>query len=217
MIFNWHFAWSILPQLLNAAQTTFLITLASFLVALVGGLPILWLRMSKNRYASRVTMWVSDFVRGTPLLVQIFFIYYVLPSYGLELGPVETGIAAIGLHYSFYMAETYRTALQSVGPGQREAAQALGLHQARIFQKVLWPQMCPIIVPIAGSFLIYMFKDTPILAAITVRELMQVSSQIGADNFRYMEPITIVGVLFLMMSLIAAYLIRILERRVSIR
>jgi polar amino acid transport system permease protein len=80
----------------------------------------------------------------------------------------------------------------------------------------MWPQMYPIVVPIAGSFLIYMFKDTPILAAITVRELMQVSSQIGADYFRYMEPITIVGILFLAMSLLAAYVIRVIERKVAI-
>lgn len=217
MVFSWEFAWSIFPQLLKAAQTTFLITLASFLVAVVGGLPILFLRMSKNRYISRPVAWIADFVRGTPLLVQVFFIYYIAPNYGLRLGPIETGIAAIGLHYSCYMAETYRTALQSIGQGQREAAQALGLKRVRTFQKILWPQMCPIVVPIAGSYLVYMFKDTPILAAITVRELLQVSSQIGADNFRYMEPLTIVGVLFLIMSLLAAYFTRVLERKVAIR
>jgi polar amino acid transport system permease protein len=217
MSFNWEFAWSILPQLLKAAQVTFLITLASFFVAIIGGLPILFLRLSKNKYVSRVTTWIVDFIRGTPLLVQVFFIFYVAPDYGLRLGPVETGILALGLHYSCYMSETYRTALQSIGHGQLEAAQALGLKPMRIFQKVLWPQMYPIIVPIAGSFLIYMFKDTPILAAITVRELMQVSSQIGADYFRYMEPITIVGVLFLVMSLLASYAIRIIERKVAIR
>jgi polar amino acid transport system permease protein len=217
MIFNWEFAWSILPQLLKAAQVTFLITLASFFVAIVGGLPILFLRLSKNKWISRPTTWIVDFIRGTPLLVQLFFIFYIGPNYGLTLGPVETGILALGIHYSCYMSETYRTELQSIGHGQLEAAQALGLKHFRIFQKIMWPQMYPIVVPIAGSFLIYMFKDTPILAAITVRELMQVSSQIGADYFRYMEPITIVGVLFLAMSLLAAYLIRVIERKVAIR
>jgi polar amino acid transport system permease protein len=217
MIFNWGFAWSILPQLLQAAEVTVLVTLASFVVAFFGGLGLLYLRQSRNKYVSRPTIWIIDFIRGTPLLVQVFFIYYLAPKYGLRLGALETGILALGIHYSCYMSETFRAALRAVGRNQWEAAQALGLKPWRTFQKVIWPQMYPIVVPLVGSYLIYMFKDTPILAAITVRELMQVSSQIGADNFRYMEPITIVGVLFLAMSLAAAYITRIIERRVRIR
>jgi polar amino acid transport system permease protein len=216
MIFNWEFAWSILPQLLRAAETTVLITVASFAAAFFGGLGLLFLRQSRNKYVSRPTIWVIDFIRGTPLLVQVFFIYYIAPQYGLRLGAFETGILALGIHYSCYMSETFRAALLAVNRGQWEAAQSLGLTRLRTFQKVIWPQMRPIVVPLSGSYLIYMFKDTPILAAITVRELMQVSSQIGADNFRYMEPITIVGALFLAMSLAAAYVTRLIERRVRI-
>lgn len=216
MIFDWHFAWSILPQLLKAAQVTFAITLASFAVAVVGGLPILALRMSKIAAVSRTTTWIVDFIRGTPLLVQVFFIYYVAPSYGLRLGPWETGIVALGLHYSCYMSETYRSALFAVRRGQWDAARALGLSRLAIFHKVIWPQMWPVLVPVGGSYLVYMFKDTPVLAAITVRELLQVSAQIGADNFRYLEPITLVGALFLAMSLLISYLARVIERKVAI-
>jgi polar amino acid transport system permease protein len=216
MIFDWQFAWSILPQLLKAAQVTFAITVASFGVAVVGGLPLLALRMSKLRLVSRITTWIVDFIRGTPLLVQVFFIYYVAPSYGLRLGPWETGVVALGLHYSCYMSETYRSALFAVRRGQWDAARALGLSPLATFQKVVWPQMWPVLVPVGGSYLVYMFKDTPVLAAITVRELLQVSAQIGADNFRYLEPITLVGVLFLAMSLLVSYLTRIIERKVAI-
>jgi len=217
MIFDWHFAWSILPQLLRAAQVTFAITVASFAVAMVGGLPLLALRMSKVEIVSRATTWIVDFIRGTPLLVQVFFIYYVAPSYGLRLGPWETGIVALGLHYSCYMSETYRSALFAVRQGQWDAARALGLSPLATFHKVIWPQMWPVLVPIGGSYLVYMFKDTPVLAAITVRELLQVSAQIGADNFRYLEPITLVGVLFLAMSLLVSYFTRVIERKVAIR
>jgi polar amino acid transport system permease protein len=217
MTFDWQFAWSILPQLAKAAQLTFLITLSSFGVALIGGMLLLYLRMSKSRLVARPVAWVIDFIRGTPLLVQVFLIYYIGPNYGLRLGPIETGILALGVHYSCYMSEIYRTAFQAVGRGQWEAARALGLNPRRTFQKVIWPQMWPVVVPLGGSYLVYMFKDTPILAAITVRELMQVAAQIGADNFRYMEPVTIVGALFLVMSVSVAYLTRVLERRVAVR
>jgi polar amino acid transport system permease protein len=216
VIFDWHFAWSILPQLLKAAQVTFAITVASFAVAVVGGLPLLALRVSRVPVVSRTTTWIVDFIRGTPLLVQVFFIYYVAPSYGLRLGPWETGVVALGLHYSCYMSETYRSALFAVRRGQWDAARALGLSRLAIFHKVIWPQMWPVLVPVGGSYLVYMFKDTPVLAAITVRELLQVSAQIGADNFRYLEPITLVGVLFLAMSLLVSYLTRLIERRVAI-
>ena len=217
MIFDWQFAWSILPKLARAAEVTFLITLVSFFAALAGGLVLFGLRMTGRPALVRPLTWIIDFIRGTPLLVQVFFIYYVAPNYGLRLGPIETGILAMGLHYSCYMSEIYRTAFQAVGKGQWEAARALGLTPLRTFQKVIWPQMWPVFVPIAGTYLVYMFKDTPILAAITVRELMQVAAQIGADNFRYMEPVTIVGALFLAMSVVAAYLTRILERKVAVR
>ena len=217
MIWDWQFAWKILPDLAKAAQITFLVTLAGFVTSLFGGLILLFFRMSKRAWVSRPITWLVDFIRGTPLLVQVFVIYYVAPDYGLRLGPFETGILALGLHYSCYMSETYRGAFEAIGRGQWEAARALGLNPVRTFQKVVWPQMWPVVVPIGGSYLVYMFKDTPILAAITVRELMQVSSQIGADNFRYMEPLTLVGTFFLLMSLSAAYLTRVIERKVAIR
>jgi polar amino acid transport system permease protein len=217
MIFDWHFAWSILPQLAKAAQLTFLITVLSFVVALVGGLLLLFLRMSRFVAISRPTAWVVDFIRGTPLLVQVFFIYYIGPDYGLTLGPIETGVLALGVHYSCYMSEAYRAAFLAVDRGQWEAARALGLNPWRTVHKVVWPQMWPLVVPIAGSYLVYMFKDTPILTAITVRELMQVASKIGAEHFRYMEPITLVGALFLAMSLATSYAVRVVERKVAIR
>jgi polar amino acid transport system permease protein len=217
MTFDWQFAWSILPQLAKAAQLTFLITLSSFGVALVGGMLLLYLRVAKSQLVARPVAWVIDFIRGTPLLVQVFLLYYIGPQYGLRLGPIETGILALGVHYSCYMSEIYRAAFQAVGREQWEAARALGLSPWRTFQKVIWPQMWPVVVPLGGSYLVYMFKDTPILAAITVRELMQVAAQIGADNFRYMEPVTIVGALFLVMSVSVAYLTRVLERKVAVR
>jgi len=213
MEFDWSFAWSILPELLRASQATIFITVVSFACACLGGLAVLALRSSPHRIVSRPVTWIVDFIRSTPLLLQVFFVYYVLPGYGLTLGPVQAGIVTLGVHYSCYMSEAYRSALAAVPHGQWEAAQALGLKRMQVFRKVIWPQMCPVVIPIGGSLMIYMFKDTPVLAAVTVREVLQTASRIGADNFRYLEPITIVGALFLAMSLLAAWATRRLERR----
>src|SRR5690606_3772242 len=119
------------------------------------------------------------------------------------------------LHYSCYMAEVYRSAFLSVPSGQWEAATSLGLSRRKALIFVILPQMLPIIVPLSGSYLIYMFKDTPILAAVTVREMMYVAQKYGAENFEYLEPFTTVGAIFLFMSVAAAFVIRRLERLVS--
>ena len=216
MIFDWAFAIEIIPELLKAVRLTLFITVAAFAVSLAGGWVILWLSRRTVKPVAWVVIALSDLIRATPLLIQVFLLFFVLPGAGIRIDPVMIGIIAIGVHYSCYMSEVYRGALESVKRGQWEAAYALGLRPLTTFGKVILPQMLPLIVPTAGSYLIYMFKDTPILAAITVRELMQVSSRIGAENFRYMEPITLVGVLFLIMSLVASMVVRFVERRVKL-
>ncbi|HVX74898.1 MAG TPA: ectoine/hydroxyectoine ABC transporter permease subunit EhuD [Bradyrhizobium sp.] len=216
MIFDWSFAREILPQLLWAARITILITVVSFLLSLVGGGVVLWLRSCRWWLVVRSVVAVSDLVRATPLLTQVLFLFFVAPTLGIRLAPITAGIVAIAIHYSCYMAEVYRGALAVIKKGQWDAAAALGLSRYVAFRKVILPQMLPLVVPTAGSYLIYMFKDTPILAAITVREMMQVASSIGADNFRYMEPITLVGVIFLVVSLVASFVVRRIEKYVAL-
>lgn len=212
---DWQFVARIFPKLAAGAALTLAITCASFALAVLGGFVVLWLQRSKLALVSGTTVLLSDFIRSTPLLIQIFVVYFVAPAYGIYLSPISTGIFVLSVHYSCYMAEVYRGALNSVGPGQWEAAAALGLGPMQTFRKIILPQMYSIIIPGCGTYLIYMFKDTPVLSAITVRELLQVSSRIGADNFRYLEPITIVGILFLAMSLGASALLRWAEKRTS--
>ncbi len=215
MIFNWHFAASIIPGLSRAGLITISITVSSFGVSLVGGLLLLWLRQSRYKVIVTPTKFFINFMRGTPLLLQIYFYFYVAPAYGVRLDPIETGIFALGVHWSCYMAEAYRGALSAIPDGQWEALKSLGLSPVAGFILVIFPQMLKTFVPVGGSYLIYMFKDTPLLAAITVRELLQVASRIGSDSFRYIEPITLVGVIFLVLSLFSAAGIRLLEKRFS--
>ena len=159
-----------------------------------------------------MTWWV-EFVRSTPLLIQIYFLFYVLPNFGLTWSPFVTGALALGLHYSAYTAEVYGAGIDNVPKGQWEAAMALNLNRFDTFKSIILPQAIPPMIPALGNYLVAMFKETPILAAITVNELLQTSKLIGAETFRYLEPLTMVGVLFLAASLVSARFVEKLEAR----
>src|SRR5690606_17318826 len=164
---------------------------------------------------SAPTALLVEFVRSTPLLVQMYFLFYVLPASGVQLTPLATGILALGVHYAAYCAEVYRAGIEAVPRGQIEAATALNLSAWRTATGVVLPQAIPPVVPALGNYLVAMFKDTPLLSAITVVELLQQSKIIGSTTFRYTEPLTLVGAMFLVLSLVAAWGVRRLERRLQ--
>ncbi|HEX2139022.1 MAG TPA: ectoine/hydroxyectoine ABC transporter permease subunit EhuD, partial [Woeseiaceae bacterium] len=143
-------------------------------------------------------------------------LYYVLPEYGLTLSPLVIGVLALGLHYSCYTAEVYRAGIEAVPRGQWEAARALSLSRRATWLRVVLPQAIRPTLPVLGNYLIAMFKDTPLLAAITVMEMLQTAKLIGAESFRYLEPLTITGIVFLVVSLAASGLIRHWETRHAI-
>jgi len=145
--------------------------------------------------------------------VQLYFVYFVLPDTGIVLSAWITGVVTLSLHYGFYLAEVYRAGIRTVAAGQVEAARALALRRITIFRKVILPQALPIITPNAGNYFIYMLKDTPYLSAISVVEVMRVSYRLGGDHFRYIEPFTIAGILFLISSWSASLLVGLMERR----
>jgi len=217
VIWSWDFALAVLPDILGAFGVTLQATLVGF--ALAAALGLLWavMRMAPVRLVARSASAVVEFVRSTPLLIQIYFLYYVLPEYGVTLSLTITGVIALGLHYSAYTAEVYRAGSEAVAKGQWEAAPALNLptRSARL-RFVLLEAIRPTL-PVLGNYFIAMFKDTPLLAAITVMEMLQTAKLIGAESFRYLEPLTITGVVFLVVSLAASYGVRSLELRYAVR
>ncbi|BAO68786.1 ectoine/hydroxyectoine ABC transporter permease subunit EhuD [Bordetella bronchiseptica] len=215
-IFDWGFALEILPMLGSALVITVQATLLGMLVAVTLGLALALLRRSPFWPVSALTALVIEFVRSTPLLVQMYFLFYVLPVTGWQMSPLTTGILALGLHYAAYCAEVYRAGIEAVPRGQHEAATALNLSRWRAAVGVVLPQAIPPVVPALGNYLVAMFKDTPLLSAITVVELLQQSKIIGSTTFRYTEPLTLVGVLFLLLSLVAAWGVRRLEARLKL-
>lgn len=214
-IFDWSFALEILPTLGSALLITIQATVLGMLVAVTLGLALALLRRSRLALLSLPTAFVIEFVRSTPLLVQMYFLFYVLPLTGMQMSPLATGIVALGLHYATYCAEVYRAGIEAVPRGQLEAARALNMSPWRTAVGVVLPQAIPPVVPALGNYLVAMFKDTPLLSAITVVELLQQSKMIGSATFRYTEPLTLVGALFLALSLIAAWGVRGLERRLQ--
>ena len=216
-MFDWTLAWDILPSLLRAFGVTLQATVLGMGIAICLGLVLAILRRSRNAFLSWPSAWFVEFIRSTPLLVQIYFLFYVLPNWGVSGSPFLTGVIALGLHYSSYTSEVYRAGIDSVPRAQWEAAIALNLSPYRTFGSIILPQAIPPILPALGNYLVAMFKDTPLLAAITVNELLQSAKLIGAERFRYLEPLTLVGLLFLAASLVSAHLIRTLEARVAAR
>lgn len=206
------FAMELVPPMLAAAKTTLLATALGFAAALAGGVLVFLLWNSRIRAIAAVTRGYVSFIRGVPLLVLIYFLYFVAPSFGLIISPLATGVIAFGLHYSAYMSEVYRAALASVPQGQWEASVALNLSRWDMYRRIIFPQMVPFIIPNTGSYFIYMMKDTPLLASISVFELMAVAQAAGAQRYQYLEPITMVGIVFLVLSLAAAFAINRLER-----
>ncbi|HEY6773506.1 MAG TPA: ectoine/hydroxyectoine ABC transporter permease subunit EhuD [Oxalicibacterium sp.] len=213
---DFDFAWSILPSLLSAAMTTIGITLVGFVIALVAGLALALMRRSHWRVLSWPATVTIEFIRSTPLLIQLYFLFYVMPEFGLMLSATAAGITGIALHYACYVAEVYRAGLDAVPRGQWEACKTLSLPPFAAYRRVILPQALRTVLPALGNYLVAMFKDTPVLSAITVVELMLQAKNIGSQSFRYLEPITMAGIFFLCISLVAAMLVRRLEHATAL-
>lgn len=209
---QWSFALSIVPILLIGLKVTVFATIFGFLIAVVLGLVFALLRGVPTRWVSWPTAFVIEFVRDTPLLIQLYFIFYVLPTFGISLPALTAGIVTLGIQYSAYTSEVYRAGLRATPRGQWEAARALNMPAWRVYRDVVIPQAIPRIIPALGNYLVSIIKDTPILSAITVMEVLNVATIIGNRTYRYMIPITLVGVLFLILTLISAALVRFIER-----
>jgi polar amino acid transport system permease protein len=213
MTFDINYALQITPLLLTATIVTFEATIGGMAIATVGGMLLAVMRLSRFRPIAFVGGAYVQFVRSTPLLTQLFFLFYILPVYGFALDALTTGVLALGLHYSSYTAEVYRAGIQGVPRGQWEAATALNLSTLQTWRRVILPQAIPPVIPALGNYLIGMFKDTPLLATVTVLELLGTALTDAGRTFRYLEPITLVGLIFLALSYPSALFVRALDRR----
>ena len=211
MSWNWDFTFEILPLLLWATVNTLKAAGIGYAIALVVGLVFALAQRAPWRPLTMAVREVVEFIRSTPLVLQIFFIFFVFPQFGIRLSPWTSGMIAIGLHYASYLSEVYRGGLESVPRGQWEACKALNLSTVRTYFRIIIPQALPPALPGMGNYLVGIFKDTPMLSVIGVAELMHTANAIGSETYRFLEPYTMVGIIFLVISLPTAAGLRIFE------
>jgi polar amino acid transport system permease protein len=214
-LWDWPYAASCVPALLRGLVVTLEATAGGYALALVLGLGWALLRRAAPAPVARATVGLIEFIRSTPLLVQLYALYFLLPDLGSVSSALVVGMVGLGIHYSSYLSEVYRAGLDAVPREQWEAAKALSLGTARTYRSVILPQAVPPMIPVLGNYLVSLLKDTPLLSAITVMEMLQVAKIEGSESFRYVEPVTLVGVAFLGISLVAGVVIRLAEHRWS--
>lgn len=213
MEWDWNYVGTILPILLRGLLVSLEATLLGAVVAGIIGLAFAILRLSSNLMVARTTIISVDFIRGTPLLVQLYFAFYILPDIGIRLPALVAGVLVFGIHYATYVAEVYRGGIENVPRGQWEAAKACNLSAKDTWFQIILPQALPPMTPALANYLLSMLKETPLLSAITVLELMNEAKIIANTDYRYSEPMTVVGIIFLAISLVAVIFIRRLEKK----
>lgn len=212
-MFDFAFARSILPELLAGLLVTLQVMIAGFGTAVLAGAAVAIIRRSHVRVLRGICAAYIAFFRQTPLLVQLYFLFFALPLSGLQLPAISTGILGLGLYYGAYIAEAFRGAIDDVPQGQWEAARALDFSIGATWRRIILPQAMKPMLPVLGNYLIGMFKETPLLAVITIPELFQAAKQIAGVTYRYNEPYTLMAVLFLAISLPTSLLFSVLEKK----
>ena len=201
--------------MLWATLNTFMAAGLGYAIAAVVGLLFMLGQRTPYKIVNIPTREIVEFIRSTPLLVQLFFVYFVAPQFGLTLSAWVSAMFTIGLHYGTYLSEVYRGALEGVPKTQWEACRALNFSTSYTYKRIVLPQAFPIAIPGMGNYLVGIFKDTPLLATIGVAELFFTANALGAYTYRYLEPYTLVGIIFLVISVPTAMGIRKLEAVVN--
>ncbi|MCZ4611383.1 ectoine/hydroxyectoine ABC transporter permease subunit EhuD [Streptomyces sp. Lzd4kr] len=213
MTWDWGAVSDFMPRFWDGLLLTLQILALGSLISFALGLVWALLMRTPSRFVRWPVGAVTEFIRNTPLLVQLFFLFYVLPEWGVTASALTTGVFAIGLHYSTYTMQVYRAGIEAVPTGQWEAATALNLPVTRTWRVVILPQAIRRVVPALGNYVIAMLKDTPILMTITVMEMLGEARLFAQENFQFTEPLTVIGVAFILIAYPASLLVRALERR----
>jgi len=213
MTWDWGAVADFMPRFWDGLLLTLQILALGSVISFALGLVWALLMRTPSRFVRWPVGAVTEFIRNTPLLVQLFFLFYVLPEWGITASALTTGVFAIGLHYSTYTMQVYRAGIEAVPAGQWEAATALNLPVRHTWTAVILPQAIRRVVPALGNYVIAMLKDTPILMTITVLEMLGQARLFSQEHFQFTEPLTVIGVAFILIAYPASLLVRALERR----
>ncbi|WP_456685578.1 amino acid ABC transporter permease [Bradyrhizobium sp. P5_C11_2] len=202
-----------LPILLQGVQLTVLITLASLVVSTLLGLVWAVLRVSGNAVLAGFSAVMINILRGIPIIVQLFYIYFVLPDFGLSLTAIQAAIIGLGIAYSAYQAENFRAGIEAVDRGQVEAALSIGMGWGMTMRRVILPQAIRIALPPYGNIMIMMLKDSSQASTITVAELALQGKLIASSTFKNTSVYTMVALMYLALSLPLILLVRHFEAK----
>ena len=202
-----------LPILMQGVKLTLLVTFGSLVLSTLLGLVWALMRVSGIRALSLTSQGIINFIRGVPIIVQLFYIYFVMPEFGISLTALQASIIGLGIAYSAYQAENFRAEIEAIDHGQIEAAQTIGMGWALTMRRVVLPQAVRIVLPPYGNTMIMMLKDSSQASTITVAELALQGKLIASSTFKNTEVYSMVAILYLTMSIPLIFFVGWLERR----
>jgi polar amino acid transport system permease protein len=214
--FDFKTALQYLPDLLQAAVVSVELTLIVMALSLAAGLVVALARLTRVRAIRAAATTYVEVIRGTPCLLQLFYIYFVLPAFGIRFPPFTAGVIGLTINYAAYLSEVYRAGIQAVAKGQLEGAQALGMSRSLTMRLVVLPQAFRIVVPPLGNYFVSLFKDTALVSTITVKELLFEGQLLSSTTFQYFSILTIVGAIYLALCYPGSLAVQYLERRMKV-
>jgi His/Glu/Gln/Arg/opine family amino acid ABC transporter permease subunit len=215
--FDWSVVWDNRWRFVEGCEVTVMLTAATMALALPGGLLLALLRLSPIRIVSSATAGFVEFFRATPLILQIYWVFYVLPAaFDITLSEFTTALVGLTLNVSAFNSETFRAGILSIRRGQWNAALALGMTKAQVLRKIILPQAVLRILPALASTWVSLFKDTSLVSIIAVADLSYVSLKIRSETYRVLEVLTAMAALYCLMGYPQAKLVDWIHRRLKV-
>ena len=214
MTFQWHVIWESLPRLLDGAVMTIWLSVVTMLIAIPGGLLLAFMRMSRFKAISLLSACFVEFFRATPLILQIYWAYYVLPAYfDIQLSQLSTAIVGLTCNVSSFNSETFRAGIVSIREGQWNAGLALGMSRTEVFIMIILPQAVMRVLPALASTWVSLFKDTSLVSIISVADLSYMALKVRSETYRILEVLTAMAVLYWLMGYPQAKIVDWIHRR----
>jgi His/Glu/Gln/Arg/opine family amino acid ABC transporter permease subunit len=218
MTFDWSVVWDNREKFLDGALMTIMLTCLTMVIAVPGGLILALLRLSPFAFVRAVTTALVEFFRATPLILQIYWAFYVLPvALDIRLSAFATGLIGLSLNVSAFNSETFRAGILSIRRGQVNAGLALGMSRTQVYSRIVLPQATVRVLPALASTWVSLFKDTSLVSTIAIAELSYVSLQLRAQTFRYLEVLTAMAVIYWVMGYPQAKLADWIHRRFKVQ
>lgn len=220
MNWKWDVFMDSLPLVTKGLYVTISLTIVCYIFALLFGFVWVFLKRLPIKSIRWIVTWIMEFIRSTPPLVQLFFLYFgwpMIPVIGMSLSPFTCAVIGLGLHTSTYIGEVYRSGIESVDHGQWEASVALNMTTTQKWLKIILPQAVPPTIPMLGNYFIILFKEVPLASTVGVMGILALANDYGSQHFRYLEPLTIVALLFLVLSYPSSLLINYIEKKMNRR